>query len=494
MTQNPTRRAALAKANKAMGSGRPALAKATLIALLEEHPPAGQDAQVLALLGRATKATGHPRQARTYARRAIEIDNDPSTRLLLARCEQDLGNLDEALDICRAIVDSHPEPLRVRLTIASIHEKAGQIEEARQTLEPLMESARAEGLAGFPRLRYLWARVLRRDGRTDEAIETLDSMIDENTEPAFTRSALHLKATLLDESGRYDEAFDAASAGNRLIRATFDPGAHAERLDQIIARWSAANLDAMPLAACDSEAPVFVAGLPRSGTSLLDRIIDIHPQAFGVGEIGLPFAIDLANSTDPVAPPPGCFGELSDPAAWTRGAEDYLTIIREFAGPEPLRIANKAISNPLYLGTAARLFPRARTIQIIRDPRDVAVSCYLNSFNEGFAWTTRLDWIAAYWDMTHRLMEHWKSVLDMPILDVHYERLARQPDVEIPRIIDFLGLEWNDACLEFHRSKRVLPTLSYDQVIRPMYTSSIGRHRNYATHLEDVAFPAYDPA
>ena len=106
-------------------------------------------------------------------------------------------------------------------------------------------------------------------------------------------------------------------------------------------------------------------------------------------------------------------------------------------------------------------------------------------------WTTQIDWAARAWEQSMRMMEHWKRSLDVPILDVHYERLVRDPETEFPRIIEFLGLEWDDACREFHKSRRTVRTLSYDQVNRPLYTSSAGRHRNYAGHIAGVAFPAY---
>src|SRR5690606_7035749 len=108
-------------------------------------------------------------------------------------------------------------------------------------------------------------------------------------------------------------------------------------------------------------------------------------------------------------------------------------------------------------------------------------------------WTTRVDWAAKAWEQSRRMKEHWKAPLDVPILDVHYERRVTDPERELPRIIDFLGLEWDDRCFEFHKSRRTVRTLSYDQVNRPLYTSSAGRHANFGQWIEGVEFPEYDP-
>jgi hypothetical protein len=144
------------------------------------------------------------------------------------------------------------------------------------------------------------------------------------------------------------------------------------------------------------------------------------------------------------------------------------------------------------VGLLSRLFPRTRVIHALRDPRDVAISCYMGGFNNRMhAWTTRIEWAACAWEQSRRMMEHWRSSLDIPILDVRYEELVRDPDTQFPRLIEFLGLEWDDACRDFYKSKRTVRTLSYDQVNRPIYTTSAGRNANYADHIAGVGFPAY---
>ena len=158
------------------------------------------------------------------------------------------------------------------------------------------------------------------------------------------------------------------------------------------------------------------------------------------------------------------------------------------------RVVNKALGNNKLVGLIARLFPKTRIIHAVRDPRDVAVSCFMGGFNHAVhPWTTRFEWIAEAWKQSYRMMQHWKDTLDVPILEVHYERLVGDPENEFPRLIEFLGLEWDDKCMEFHKSRRTVRTLSYDQVNRPLYKTSAGRHKNYEQWFGDAKFPHYDP-
>ena len=160
--------------------------------------------------------------------------------------------------------------------------------------------------------------------------------------------------------------------------------------------------------------------------------------------------------------------------------------------PGAQRIVNKSLSNVNLLGLASRLLPDCRVIHVVRDPRDVALSRVMGEFRPAvMPWTTRLDWVATVWSAMERLMRHWHAVLDVPILEVRYERLVADPDTEFRRIIDFIELPWNDACLDFHTTGRPLRTLSNDQVCRPLYTSSVGRHRHYAAAIATVEWPAY---
>jgi hypothetical protein len=342
-------------------------------------------------------------------------------------------------------------------------------------------------------LRYERAKLLVAAKDYDGAIEIIDRLGGEVDTPHKLRSPVwHLKAKALDRAGRYREAFEAAKAGNEYDQKPFDPVEYERQTTAIIETWSKENIERFPRSTCESEVPVFIAGMPRSGTSLLDQIIHAHPLGAGVGELDTieRFAYLASEAYNPDAPAGKRFGSLNA-FKWTRAAQDYLREVTKMS-PGATRIANKTIANTRIAGVISRLFPNTRIIHIRRDPRDVALSCYMGSFNNDILpWTTRLDWVACAYEQSERLMAHWKGVLDVPILEVRYEELVADPATQLPRVIEFLGLPWDEACRDFYKTKRTLRTLSYDQVNRPLYTTSAGRHENYAEQFEGVDFPEY---
>ncbi|MCW5777375.1 MAG: sulfotransferase [Phycisphaeraceae bacterium] len=361
-------------------------------------------------------------------------------------------------------------------------------------IEPMLDPASNGGREAEAPLRFEWAKLLVHAKRHEEAIALLEGILLEPQPDGFRQVVLHLLAKARDRMGDYRGAYAAAERANRINKLPFSPEVYEQQISMLIENWSRESMAKFPSSSCDSAVPVFVAGMPRSGTSLIDQIIDAHPRAFGVGELATieDFAQQLAAAWNPDLPPPGCFGRY-DSFRWTRAARDYLREVQRLA-PKAERIVNKALGNNKLVGLIARLFPKTRIIHAIRDPRDVAVSCFLGGFNNRLhPWTTQVDWAVSAWVQSMRMMEHWKASLDVPILDVYYENLVRDPETEFPRIIEFLGLEWDDACRDFHQSRRTVRTLSYDQVNRPLYVTSAGRHANYAAFLKDIEFPRYEP-
>ena len=429
--------------------------------------------------------------ALAHAQASLAIAEHPEAWMVISRVQRTRGQTDAALDACDKALAFRPghEPWLIHR--AGTLEEAGRFAEARAVVDPLIARCEQGGLAIAPPLRFELAKLLVHERSHDRAVAVIDELLAANSTPAqLARIAHYLKAKALDRSGRYDEAFAAATAGNEIGRLAFDPKLYEQQVSQLIGNWSRDLIDRFPIASCDDELPVFVAGMPRSGTSLIDQVIDAHPLAAGVGELGSieQFAARLSRAYDPSLDPPACFVGMGA-HEWSKAARGYVKQIRELAPPDAQRVVNKALGNNKLVGLLARLFPRTRIIHALRDPRDVAISCYMGGFNNRVhPWTTRLEWTAVAWEQSQRMMEHWRSVLGVPILDVHYERLVSDPDEQFPRLIEFLGLPWDPACLEFYKSKRTVRTLSYDQVNRPLYTSSAGRHSNYAQHFAGDVF------
>ena len=366
----------------------------------------------------------------------------------------------------------------------------GRIQEAAETLASAIDSPRLDDTLSR-RLEITRASIEIQQGEPEAAVARLEAVLALDPPRMERHGALDLLAKACDRSGRYDQAFEAAATLNRESNAPTPPQQMRRETDGIIKNTDRDSLQRWPIGSNDPR-PVFIAGMPRSGTSLVDRLIDAHPRAAGVGELPLleRFALQLKRAMRP-GPPPQCFGDLQD-AAWKKAAGVALRQLEERA-PHADRIVDKSLANDRMLGIASRLLPDCRVLHVIRDPRDVAVSCFLGRFQKDeLPWTTSLESIVTAWRESQRLMQHWKSVLDIPILEVRYERLVQDPEREFPRIIDFLGLEWDESCRRFHEKSSPIRTLSFDQVNRPLYTSSVGRHRNYQRHLEGIEWPSYE--
>ncbi len=468
-------------------------AETLLAAALSKGKPS---AQALLLMGIAKEGLGEPEQAESFARRALSLDAKPDTLLLLARTAKLRGDTDEAVACCDRALAALPGDGRALLIKASALEQAGRFDDARAIIGPMHDHADTQHPALVMDIRYEWGKLLVQRGEHNEAVTLLRSLIDDpGTPPEIRRMQLHLVAKSCDRHADFAGAWDAAARANAIEPVEFDPDQYAAQVGSLIETWSAERIAEFPRSTCASEKPVFIVGMPRSGTSLVDQIIDAHPLGAGVGELATieAFGIEFSNSCDPSLPTPARFGGMDD-RRFTRVSTKYVQHIERLTSRSCQRIANKALTNDKMLGLISRLFPNCRVVHIVRDPRDVAVSCFMGGFNNArFPWTTHPEWIARAWEQSERLMDHWKRVLDIPIHTVHYESLVRNPAAEFPALIEFLGLDWDPACLDFHTTSRTVRTLSYDQVNRPLYTTSIGRHTHYAAVLEGVRFPAYQP-
>ncbi len=229
---------------------------------------------------------------------------------------------------------------------------------------------------------------------------------------------------------------------------------------------------------------VFIVGMPRSGTTLTEQIIASHPRAHGCGELpDLALIVrNLPVHLNTQAAWPDFIESMTD-SALRESIARYTQASTRHAAPAALRLVDKAPLNFFHLGLVAMMFPQARVIWCRRDPRDVAVSIYGENFSLEEKIATSFSGIGHYINLQERLMRHWQAVLPLPILESSYEALVCSPDEQARRIIDFTGLEWDPACLDFHLSARGVQTPSRWQVKQPMHTRSVGRWRKYEAEL-----------
>jgi hypothetical protein len=245
----------------------------------------------------------------------------------------------------------------------------------------------------------------------------------------------------------------------------------------------------------ETDQPVFIVGLPRSGTTLIEQILASHSQVFGAGE--LPYVAEAFDSLPRVMNRDmsaiECLAQLDrDDARCV--AERHLERLREKipktishtrVADFPTRIVDKMPDNYLHLGLITAMFPRARIIHCRRDLRDVAVSCWMTQFRQ-IRWASDLDHIAARFREYQSLVRHWQRVLPAPLLEVDYEETVADLEGVARRLVAGCGLEWQPACLAFHETRRPVRTASVRQVRQPIYTHSVARWKKYERPLASL--------
>jgi len=290
---------------------------------------------------------------------------------------------------------------------------------------------------------------------------------------------------LNDKVGNHDRAFEMYNQGNAIsFGSDYMPEVFEARIDAAIRVFGKRGFPGLPRARHRIRRPILIVGMPRSGTSLLEQIIASHPRVAGAGEcqdiMNMPGR--MLRMSPSRTPYPDCVPDLTD--------DDMDQLVRDYdqtlarVDPKADRVTDKMPHNFLHLGLINLLMPEARVIHIQRDPVDTCVSNYFQDFASSFlAYARDLAHLGHHYRQYERLMAHWRTVLDMPFMEVRYEDLVADQERVSRQVIDFVGLEWDDACLSFHKTKRTVSTASYAQVRNPIYTKSVERWRRYEKHL-----------
>jgi tetratricopeptide (TPR) repeat protein len=342
--------------------------------------------------------------------------------------------------------------------------------------------------------------TLLRGKLPDEDLEAMRRQLAEPDLLPGKRAVLHFGlAQALDARKQYAEAAEHLREANALALEAwrkrgeiYDPDKHHQFISEMMAVCTAEFFERLRGLGLDSERPIFIVGLPRSGTTLIEQILASHSQVFGAGE--LRFAREdfeslpaVMRSHPPETPEPAsgepAMAYLSrlDREAIHTIAQRHLDKLHAL-NSTALRVADKMPDNYMYLGMLAVLFPKAKFIHCRRDLRDIAVSCWMTNFRQ-IRWANSLDHIASRFLEYQRLMAHWQATLPVPLLHVDYEETVADLEGVARRLVAWCGLEWEPACLEFYQTERPVRTASVTQVRQPIYTRSVARWKNYEPAL-----------
>lgn len=404
--------------------------------------------EALCVLGDAYKAFDKGEMALPLFEKALKIDRDhPVARMGLPRALASLGRMDEAAVYLKKAIER-------RIAVPAAYNAL--VHTRKFTEEP-------------PELAAILTELRDLDHGSEGAAELH-----------------HAAGKLLNDLRRYKEAMDHFKKGNQARGQKFDLENYRRWVDTMIETFTPELVASMAAYGNPSEVPVFVVGMPRSGTTLTEQICASHPDVHGAGELSklrrIANAIGLKDGSDANL---GKSVATITPDLTRTLAEEHLSYLRE-RSPAALRIVDKMPHNFELIGLVAILFPNARIIHCRRDAIDNCISCFVLPFSEAHSYSGDLQTLGLYYREYDRLMRHWNHVLPGRIFENRYETLIENQEEQSRRLIDYLGLPWDDACLRFFDRDGSVNTFSRWQVRQPIYTSSVKRWKNYEGEIQPL--------
>ena len=468
----------LARARQLFAEG--SLAKADEVAgmILERNP---DEHKALQMLARVAYTDGRMADAVDYLHRALALA--PDTAKYHAQLSEVLHSLqrqeESATELYKAIdlgLDDELTYSQLGAALANI----GDFEKSQAAFLRAVDNPATLGSA------YYGISMISGFERQPGLVEKMRQALDRTDLPDGELGNLHFAlGRTCDNAKDYDQAFEHFKEGNLKRRQGMPFTLETERINtkRIIETFTPALFKKFAGCGNPSELPVFIIGMPRSGTTLVEQIIASHPQVHGAGELN-----DLWRTIEQVTSflPPGTqLPENIDqvkPEAWEFIGTQYVNTITQRSW-DALRISDKLPFNYTLAGIIQLMLPNARIIHCRRNPLDTCVSCFMTSFGSDRGFTRDLHELGGTYRTYQDLMAHWHKVMPGRILDVVYEELVENTEEQARTLIAHLGLAWDDACLEFYKNKRRVSTSSLVQVRQPVYKTSVGRWRRYEKHL-----------
>jgi tetratricopeptide (TPR) repeat protein len=391
-------------------------------------------------------------------------------------------------DIAASLADMHravslaPDVASIRHNLATLLASHGDVDGAAAEFRAAMRIKPDDTMAFYG---------LTQNHKFRESEPLIDEMValdvDARLEPARREFLDYGLAKTFDDLNQPDKAMHYAVEANRLGARPWDVKGEAATLDEL---GAFAERDAFRTATNSghpSRAPLFIVGMPRSGTTLVEAILARHPDTLALGESSQILEVEHAAYAQLATAQHAVHRQqlaLGLNRGWLSAqAEALLKRAAARAGRAFAVMTDKLPDNAVRLGLIARLFPHAKVVHVRRHPLDTGISNFFQRFSVGQGYSTRLDWTGARIRQVADTMAIWKRALDLPILDLSYEQLVAQPEEQSRRLVAFAGLDWTDACLEPQNLKRSVLTASQWQVRQPIYRGSVGRWRRYEPWL-----------
>ena len=393
------------------------------------------------------------------------------------------GDYDAALKSFEKSLQLEPNQARCYFRIGSVYQVLGRFEDAEPNYRKAIELSPSFGKSYAA---LATANRFSDEAEQNEVLDQIATALDGDELDPASRVHFHAAASkLLDQQARYDEAFQHYRAGNDIRDAAIESqhDKESELWAKLQSLYTKEFFSSKPERGDSTERPLFIVGMPRSGTTLTEQILASHPRAFGAGELeALGGALTKsARKLSGQVEYPDFLGDLSSKELAALSG-DYLDHYPEEAKLFD-RVTDKLPGNFAHLGTLTLMFPNAKFIYCRRNAIDNCLSCYFQNFSADLWYTFNLEKLAMYYRMHLDLMDHWRAVLPAQIFEVRYEEMTDDPEPIVRAMLEFCDLEWDDACLNFHETERAVKTASIWQVRQPMYKTSVAKWKRYEQHL-----------
>ncbi|MEO1245732.1 MAG: sulfotransferase [Pseudomonadota bacterium] len=381
----------------------------------------------------------------------------------------ELRRPDDARGCYAKALDSRPDYVPALYNLAGLNEECGERDTAIELYERILD-VDPEHWDSLIRL----AHVRRASKAGDPLLDRLRAGQQHAKDPLAAEGLRFAEGKILDDLRRHDEAFAAFKDANALTRqrqAPYDRTAAESARAAICRFFDSSRIESL---ASESQAtPIFICGMFRSGSTLLEQILGAHPQIEAGGELDLLPRL----MTKQLAPYPQRL-ETATPADLKAAADEYLRLRAELIPDAPL-VTDKRPDNLIHLGLIRALFPRARIIHTRRDKHDNCLSVYFQHLGGNLNYANDLAEIAHYYEQQNALVEHWAGIMPGNLYSVSYDELVADPEPVVRGVLEFVGVDWSDRCLDFHRAEAQVSTASIWQVREPLHRRSSGRCKNY---------------
>jgi tetratricopeptide (TPR) repeat protein len=440
-------------------------------------------------IAEALRDLRQPAAAEPHYRIAVQLNpHYAPAHYGLGRVLRDRQKTPEAIECFRETIRIQPQHADAHTCLALLLMSEGRINEARDGFQTALrlDPNNSWAFSGLSRL-----AAAGEFSFSNDELGRLETMACRSNGPIKERISLYFAlARVREQAGDYDKAFTHYRQANELLKdylrsvaMAYDSVRHTRLVNGLIAVCTPEFFEGVRSFGVASEVPIFVVGMPRSGTTLAEQILASHPSVCGAGELHdiSQIVIKLGQRLGGPDKYPGSLGRL-EPGPVRALAEEYLAKLQQCGGAAT-RVVDKMPLNYQHLGVIAALFPRARVIHCRREPIDTCLSCYFQDFAWPLPFGPDLSHLGSHYREYERLMAHYTRVLPLPLFELRYEELIDNQEAVTRRLLDFCGLEWDDRCLRFHETERTVNTSNTLQVRKPLYRSSVDRWKRYEAHL-----------